>query len=328
MRYHAVYSLAALAASLVLALSLGCGTAELSDSSSERAASAPTEPGAGADFGGDRLGSPSAPSTVEPMGEAPTDNAPTDDAPQGEPAADEAELPAGDSPAVAPIVRKVIYTAEVSTVVEDFAPFPQQIPELAAKHGGYIASTTIHGTSGTPRSGLWTVRIPVKTYGAFVDEVAALGELENRQENSQEVTAEYYDIEARIRNKQQEEQRLLKHLDESTGKLEEILQVERELSRVREEIERMEGRIRVLRDQTSLSTVTIRIREVKGYVPPAAATFGTRVGRAWSQSLGKLAEAGQSAVVGIVAAAPWLVTLGVPLSILLVVVRRSRRRRG
>ena len=85
---------------------------------------------------------------------------------------------------------------------------------------------------------------------------------------------EYYDLEARIKNKQQEETRLLKHLADSTGKLEDILAVERELTRVRGEIEQMQGRIRYLGNLSALSTVTLNVTEVRNYTPPVHPTFG------------------------------------------------------
>ena len=109
--------------------------------------------------------------------------------------------------------------------------------------------------------------------------VVRLGEVRHNHVGSQDVTEEYFDLEARIRNKREEEKRLLKHLADSTGKLEDILAVEKELSRVRGEAEQMEGRLRYLADRADLTTVTIEANEWKDYKPPVAATFSTQVGR-------------------------------------------------
>ena len=70
-----------------------------------------------------------------------------------------------------------------------------------------------------------------------------------------------YDIEARIKNKKVEEQTLNKILQERSGNLEDVLKIEVELSRVRGEIERLEGKIRVLENLSSLATLTINVRE-------------------------------------------------------------------
>lgn len=88
-----------------------------------------------------------------------------------------------------------------------------------------------------------------------------------------------------IRNKQQQELRLLKLLDSATKSLEEIFRVEQEVSRVREEVERMQGRLRVLQDVTALSTITLQIHEIDKYRPQPqvaliAPLFGERLDQA------------------------------------------------
>ena len=117
-------------------------------------------------------------------------------------------------------------------------------------------------------------------------------------------------------------------LEEQTGKLEDVLKVEEQLSRVRGEIERLEGRMRVLKDLTSYSTVTINIQEIRGYVPPQSPTFGSRIGRAWTGTLEALLATLQNIVIGIVALTPWLLVLLIPFAIFVKFLRmlfRSKR---
>jgi hypothetical protein len=120
------------------------------------------------------------------------------------------------------------------------------------------------------------------------------------------VTEEFFDLEARIRNKQEEEKRLLKHLSESTGKLEDILAVERELSRVRGEVEQMQGRLRFLAKRAEMSTITIEATEWKDFMPPAPATLQTQIGRTFFRSVESLADFGRAVLLIAVAIAPWL----------------------
>lgn len=221
--------------------------------------------------------------------------------------------------------RQIIYDAELRLVVDDFTGIPEMIELLAIEAGGFVAHAKLDGHSGSPRSGLWKVRLPLDKYSGFLDQARKLGELESLAENSQDVTEQYYDLEARIRNKQKEEARLLKHLDETTGKLEEILAVEREIGRVREELERMEGKLRVLRDLVSLATVTLCVDEIKGYVPPQAPTFGVRVSRAFFGSWRGLVDTGETAVVVGAAVGPWLASVALPIALFVSFVRRRRR---
>ncbi|REJ79664.1 MAG: DUF4349 domain-containing protein [Planctomycetota bacterium] len=240
-----------------------------------------------------------------------------------------AQLPGNaetDSATVEPVERKIIYNATLDLTVEDFAEIPAQVEKLVAEHDGFIAHSNLRTASGSPRSGEWRIRVPVNRYSEFLNSAESLAELQSRSEDSQEVTAEYYDLQIRIRNKQREEDRLLEHLETSTGKLEEILKVETEVARVRTEVEQLQGRLRMLQDQTSLSTVTLRIHELSGYVPEESPTFGTRISRAWSQSIGALLETGQAFVIVVVALAPWLLLLAIPASILFFLIRHALRR--
>lgn len=223
--------------------------------------------------------------------------------------------------------RRIIYEARLSLIVEQFDGVPQRIAALAAEHGGYVSRADVHGAAGSPRSGEWTVRVEAARYAPFLEEASRLGELESRHEDSQEVTEEFYDLEARIRSKQQEEARLLVHLDQTTSKLEDILTVEKELLRVREELERLQGRVRLLTDRSEMSTVSLTVREVQGYVPAESPTFATRLGRTWDETLTGLLTAGQGIVLFGVAAVPWLLILAVPALLAWRVLRRMTRRR-
>lgn len=222
--------------------------------------------------------------------------------------------------------RKIVYLADVDLVVEQFEPLPEQIEAAVKQHGGFVSASNITGSPGSPRSGRWTIRVPVDRFIDFLAAVRQLGEVRSINSTSDDVTAEYYDIEARIRNKQQEEERLLKLLAEATGKLEEILAVERELSRVRGEIEQAQGRLRMLKDVTDLTTVTVSVTEIKNYVPEQAPTYVTRIRRAWSASTTTFVGTVQALSLVAVALVPWL---PVPLLLVLIVlvIRTLRRRR-
>jgi hypothetical protein len=222
--------------------------------------------------------------------------------------------------------RKIVYRADVDLVVELFDPLPEQIEAAVKQHGGFVSASNITGSPGSPRSGRWTIRVPVDRFVELLAAVRQLGEVRSINSTSDDVTAEYYDIEARIRNKQQEEERLLKLLADATGKLTEILAVERELSRVRGEIEQAQGRLRMLKDVTELTTVTVSVAEIKNYVPDQAPTYVTRVRRALGTSTTAFVSTVQALSLVAVALVPWL---PVPLVLVLIVVmvRRLRRRR-
>jgi hypothetical protein len=247
-------------------------------------------------------------------------------APQAPAAADRSEpvstLPVTPPPA-ASVNRKIIYQAELSLKIESLDQVEPRVLALVKQAGGYISDYSIAGSPGSQRSARWQVRVPVETFDNFVVEVAKLGELEANRRTSQDVTAEFVDIEARVKNKRVEEGRIVKLLEERTGQLEDIIRIEGELSRVRSEIEQMEGRLRLLNDQTSLSTVTIQVAERTRFEPPppAVASFGAQVQRTFADSVAAVRRLGESVVLFSVALVPWLPMILVGLVIGLVILR-------
>src|SRR5207249_1695619 len=115
--------------------------------------------------------------------------------------------------------RKIIYMADVELVVEKFEEAEQLIRDLVKEFKGYISKSEVAGAPGSRRHGQWTARIPVDRFDAFRDAIAGLGELQRNTLDSQDVTEEFYDLEANIKNKQVEEERLREHLKKSTGSL-------------------------------------------------------------------------------------------------------------
>lgn len=218
------------------------------------------------------------------------------------------DAPQDAPPANEVLSRKIIYDAKINLLIEAIDSTAAKLVELVQKAGGYVAEQNIAGSPGSVRSGQWKVRIPVERFESFVQGVVGLGELELNQRTSQDVTEQFYDVEARIKNSKVEEQTLLKILDERGGKLEDVLKVEVELSRVRGEIEQLEGRIRVLQNLSSLATVTIGLREREKFEPPAPAapSFPTRLARAWDESIQEIRRGLESLAESVVRILPRL----------------------
>lgn len=229
------------------------------------------------------------------------------------------------APAPEKVSRKVIYNATLDLAVEDLDSASAKVGEMLASSGGYIAEETMTGSPGSTRTRFWRLRIPIDGFDGFVTSVMALGELVSFNRTSQDVTAEFYDVEARIKNKQVQEQTLQKMLEERSGMLEEVLKVETELSRVRGEIEQMQGRIRVLQNLSSLATLTLTLREHERFQPaaPVVADFPTQVARTWQESVGRLGDAGKALVLFVVGQAVWLPFWAIGLLIAWAVGRRA-----
>ncbi len=206
------------------------------------------------------------------------------------------------------VSRKIIYDAQIDLIVESVDPVAKKVTRFVQDARGYIAEQNVTGSPGSTRSMRWKIRVPVEQFDSLVEAVLTLGELERNNRTSQDVTEQYYDIEARIKNKRVEEQTLNKILQERSGKLEDVLKIEIELSRVRGEIEQFEGKIRVLENLSSMATLTLNVREREKYAPPppVAADFPTQISRTWDASLLSLVNLGKSLALWAVSWAIWV----------------------
>jgi hypothetical protein len=202
--------------------------------------------------------------------------------------------------------RKLIYVAEIALVVDDFAAVESAVPNLVRQFDGYLAEAAIHRQTGSIRSGQWIVRVPIDRFDAFLDDVAKLGVPESRRQTAQDVTEEFVDLEARINNSKRVEEEILKLLADRTANIKDVLAVQARLGEVRGEIERMQGRLKFLQNRTAMATVTIQIREERGYQPAEMPGFANRVGRAWLNSVDSLRTFLENAAVSLIFAAPWI----------------------
>ena len=209
--------------------------------------------------------------------------------------------------------RKIIQNHHLDVAVKDLDMAEERLLAMVAASGGYISRSDMGKNPGARRQGSWTLRVPGTKASDIARGILDLGEPIKQSSDAKDVSEEFYDLEARIKNKKIEEDRLILHLKDSTGKLVDILACEKEITRVRGEIEQAQGRINMLANLTSLATIQVTLIEHKDYKPEAAPTFLTKLKRTFDGSLERLLEAGQRFVLGVVDWAPWVVVWGVIL---------------
>lgn len=155
----------------------------------------------------------------------------------------------------------------------------------------------------------------------------ALGTPERNAVDSQDVTEEFIDVQARIKNLKEQEDKLNELLKENRKeeKLEDIIKVSDRIAQVRGDVERVQGRLNYLANMTALATINLTLREVKDYKPPTAPTFGNRISATFTESWEGLVEFGQEAVLFAVAFSLWLPILLLVALALRVAYRRAWR---
>ncbi len=165
--------------------------------------------------------------------------------------------------------RKLIRNAEVELEIVSFDATVQKITAFANEERGYVATSSSEKQANGKLRGQVIVKVLPENLDHFLKKVRTLGELKNQTLGTEDITKAYFDTDARLKNARVMEQRLIEMLKTKTGKVADLLQVEKELGRVREQIEKMQGELKYWDSQVQFATVTISLSE-KDMEEPAA----------------------------------------------------------
>src|SRR5438034_1047207 len=183
--------------------------------------------------------------------------------------AEVAEQKPAETPAPASANRKLIRNATVELEIVSFDDAVQKITAFANEDRGYVATTNSEKQANGKLRGQVIVKVLPENLDRFLQKVRGLGELKNQILGTEDVTKAYFDTDARLKNARVMEQRLIDMLKTKTGKVSDLLLVEKELGRVREDIEKMQGELKYWDSQVQFATVTISLVE-KDMEEPAA----------------------------------------------------------
>ena len=206
----------------------------------------------------------------------------------------------------------IIRSGTASLQVDSLDRAMALVRALARRVGGFVGSSTAQAGKGQLHSAMLEIRMPAEHFEDTVDGLRMIGKIETVNVTAEDVGEEYVDVQARMTNDRRLEARLIDLLAHRTGKLADVLDVERELARVREEIERYEGRLRYLRSRAAVSTLSLTVHEPIPVVDEGSpGVMSEAVRDAWRNFIAVLALLIQSLGViiplGVVAGAGWLV---------------------
>ncbi len=217
---------------------------------------------------------------------------------------------------------KIVKTAEMSIDLPkgSFGDRFQRASAIAARHGGFVAASNT--TSDRLPSGGITLRVPASQFETALGELRELGTVRTQHVSGQDVTAQYVDLQARLRNWQAQESVLLKLFDSATS-IEDSIQVQRQLQEVQLAIEQIQGQLNVLNDQTDFSTITLSMREIAPKPTPVPAQ--SRLSRAWHDGWKGFVAVATAIAVALGYASPFLLVAIVAGGMWLVLRRRRPR---
>jgi hypothetical protein len=217
-----------------------------------------------------------------------------------------------------------------------------RIRDLAARDGGDISSMQVSTTTGepiypqplaggtaapdsaVPLRALIVVRVPTAGYAAFVADTVKMGRVLFQSESADDVTQQHVDMQARLGNLQSEQARL-RQLFARAKNVRDMLAIEQELTRVQGEIESLQAQTSYLEKQAAFATVTIELTEPKPIVAPSGADWG--VATALTDSIRAFVSTMNGLIVIVGPLAALLVFVGLPVLLVVWLVRRAIRRR-
>ena len=230
-----------------------------------------------------------------------------------------------EAPATAaPMIARAV---SLSIAVKDFGAARASLDSILLRHRGYAAQLSAATAENAPRTLQASLRIPAPELAAALAELKALGRVESETQSGDEVTQQHTDLAARIQNSRETEERMRAILEQRTGKIEDVLQVEEEIARVRGEIESMEAEQQALEHRVDFASVDLQLaEEYKAALNPPSASVSNRLHNAFVGGLRSAAEMLLGFVLFVEESGPvlliWLAILGVPVFLLW---RRYRR---
>jgi hypothetical protein len=187
--------------------------------------------------------------------------------------------------------RLIVRTGQASIEVDSLEASMAELRRIVQRSGGFVADASVQSGRNQIRSATLELKVPASRFDELTEGLKPLGRVQFVNVGAEDVSEEFVDLTARVANGHRLEDRLVELLRTRTGKLQDVLSVERELARVREEIERMEGRLRFLKTRAQLSTLSVNLYEPPPLVAshPGRSVIGEAFKTAWRNFVGVVA---------------------------------------
>ena len=227
--------------------------------------------------------------------------------------------------------RKIIRNADITIEVASTSEAQHRVTSIAEAHGGFVVTSESKQRQAVDPAQRTTdfklvVRVPANQFGVALDEIKKLAtNVPEEKATGQDVTEEFIDLEARIKTQKALETQFLGIMRQAY-KVEDALEVQRQIAEVRTEIERLEGRKRFIENRSSLATITVNVQGPQPVLVTTTTGFGHSLRQAVSESVEVASELLLFFVRFLIVMFPVLLFVGLPLTLVLrYLVRRTKR---
>jgi hypothetical protein len=220
------------------------------------------------------------------------------------------------------IEQKIIKTGNVRFETNDLGATYMQLIIAVKKHNAIIQNDTEGKEYGSVFRKI-IVRVPSKNFDAFLSDISkGVSYFDNKEISSQDVTEQYIDIDARLKAKKVLEARYLELLKKA-NKVSEMLEIEAQLSAIREEIEAKEGQLRYMQSQISMSTITINFYKTVADEGGGTISYGSKIWNAIASGFNSIS----SFFIGLLSIWPFLIILAVAIYYIRKNLRKKRHKK-
>lgn len=215
--------------------------------------------------------------------------------------------------------RKIIKSSQLSLETAKFNDVINSLEDMVKSYGGYIASSSIdaEGIDNNYQCLIFAsykINVPSDKLDDFLDESSKLATVRNKSTSAEDITAQYYDNESRLKSLQIQEERYLEILKTAT-EVKDIIEIENALTDVRYEIENLTTCLNKISNLVDMATVNINIQEVsqETVAQSVPKTLGEKISSSFVNSLKKIKEFSINTVIFIIAAIPYLIIISILL---------------
>lgn len=244
------------------------------------------------------------------------------------------QLESGSGAAPKGSPEKLIYSASATVETTEFDGTIEKLSALVEQYGGFVESSSVNGSNyytqsrgySSTRYASYVIRVPSEKFSALMGSLSTLGNVPYSHTYTENITAQYYDTDARLTAYQTQEARLLEMM-EAAETVEDLIAIEEKLTELRYQIESLQSTLKNWDRQVAYSTLDLEIQEVIEYTPESRMSYGQELALALTNGLRRTGEFFKDLLLTIVGALPALVILAVVLAILIPVWKKHRKAR-
>ena len=244
------------------------------------------------------------------------------------------QLESGSGAAPEGSPEKLIYSASATVETTEFDGTIEKLSALVEQYGGFVESSSVNGSNyytqsrgySSTRYASYVIRVPSDKFSALMGSLSTLGNVPYSHTYTENITAQYYDTDARLTAYQTQEARLLEMM-EAAKTVEDLIAIEEKLTELRYQIESLQSTLKNWDRQVAYSTLDLEVQEVVEYTPESRMSYGQELALALTNGLKRTGEFFKDLLLAIVGALPALVILAVVLAVLIPLWKKRRKAR-